>query len=175
VGLALAGVGWLALGRDHRQAGDRHHMAPARVSPVLEVEESRAERSARCVTRRTRPDPRAVHRESAVGCAPDSQRASEVGPLAKPVDGRQVHAATSTSPVTDVANVPHEPREPDHGRRPLRRADHHIQDALRARHPRARASKDRSPGRHRPSHNCLDGTAASQRLSRPRGARVSPA
>ena len=150
-------------------------MAPARVSPVLEVEESRAQRAARCATRRTRPDPRAVHRESAVGCASDSRGAAEVGRLGKPVDGRQVHAATSTSTVTDVANVPHEPREPDHGRRLLRRADRHVQDALRARHPRARASTDRSRGRHRPSHSGLDGAAASQCLPRPRGARVSPA
>ena len=153
VGLALASVEGLALGRDHREAGDRHRMAPARLSPVLEVEESPAQRTARCATRRTRPDPRAVHRESAVGCASDSRGAAEVGRLDQPVDGRQVHAATSTSTITDVANVPHEPREPDHGRRPLCRADRDAQDALRARHPRTRASADCSGGRHRPSHS----------------------
>jgi hypothetical protein len=65
VGLAFAGVEWLALGRLHRQAGNRHRMAPARLSPVLEVEESTAQREARCATRRSRPDPRAIHRESA--------------------------------------------------------------------------------------------------------------
>ena len=54
-------------------------MAPARLSPVLEVEESTAQRAARCAPRRTRADPRAVHRQSASGVRrprPWSSRAS---------------------------------------------------------------------------------------------------
>ena len=86
------------------------------------------------------PDSRDVHRESALGCATGTRGASEAGPLGRPVDRRQGHKATTTSTVTDVANVLNQPREPDHSRRLLRRADRHVQDALRARHPRARST-----------------------------------
>jgi hypothetical protein len=82
---------------------------------VWEVEESTAQRTVWYTTRRTRPDPRAVHRESALGRRPGSTGAAEVRRLGKPVDCCQVHAATATTTVTDVPNVPDESREPDHG------------------------------------------------------------
>ena len=39
------------------------------------------------------------------------------------VHGRQIYATPSASTVTTVADVSHQSREPDHGRRPLRRTD----------------------------------------------------
>ena len=77
--------------------------------------------------------------------------------------------------VTDLANVSHEPLEPDPSRRPLRRAHRYAPDAFRAHHARARASTDRPGGRHRAPYNGLDGAAVSQCLPKRRGARVSPA
>ena len=139
-------------------------VAPARLSSVLDLEEPTAHRAPGRATRRSRPDPRAVHRESALGCAADSRGAAEVGDLGESVDRRQVHAAASAPAVTNVADLPHQPREPDHGRRPVRRADGHVPAAVRARHPRARPSTDRPRGGHRASHRGLDRTAASQRL-----------
>src|SRR5215211_3810770 len=40
-----------------------------------------------------------------LGCATHARGAAEAGPLGEPVDRRQVHAATFSSTVTDVANV----------------------------------------------------------------------
>ena len=50
--MALAGMARLALGRAHRQAGDRHRVAPARLSSVLDLEEPTAHRAAGRATRR---------------------------------------------------------------------------------------------------------------------------
>ena len=43
--MALALVARLAVGRAHRQAGDRRRLAPARLSPVLDLEEPTAHRA----------------------------------------------------------------------------------------------------------------------------------
>ena len=95
VGVALAGMARLAFGRSHRQAGNRHRVAPARLSSVLDVEEPTPHRPPDRSTRRSRPDPRTVHLEPALGCASDSRGTSEVGDLSESVDRRQVHATTS--------------------------------------------------------------------------------
>jgi hypothetical protein len=57
LGVALAGMVRLAHVRPDYQAGDRHRLAPPRLSPVLELEESSAHRSAGCTSRRAHPDP----------------------------------------------------------------------------------------------------------------------
>jgi hypothetical protein len=116
VGVAVAGMARLAHGRPDCQAGDRHRMAPPRLSPVLDLEESRTYWAAGCASRRAHPDPRAVDRESALGCAAASWGASEARDLGQPVHRCQVHAAASPPAVTNVADVPHQPREPDYGR-----------------------------------------------------------
>ena len=132
LGVALGSMARLALGPSHREAGDRHSMAPARFPAVLDLEKPAAHRTTRHASRRARADPGVVDRESALG-APRIH--GEL--LGESVDRRQVHAAASEHAVTNVADLPHEPREPDHGRRPVRRADRHVPAALRTRHPRA--------------------------------------
>ena len=171
MGVALAGMARLALGPSHRQAGDRHRLAPARLSSVLDVEEPTPHRAPGRATRRSRLDSRDVHRESALGRAADSRGAAEVGNLGESIDRRQVHAAASTPAVTNVANVPHQSREPDHGRRPLRRADGHVPAAVRTRHPRRTtvggSSTSRSPRiRQRPGRLSSSATP-SQRTTHP--------
>jgi hypothetical protein len=79
VGVAVAGMARLAHGRPHCQAGDRPRMAPPRVSPVLDLEESRTPWAAGCASRRAHPDPRAVDRESALGCAAASLELLKLG------------------------------------------------------------------------------------------------
>ena len=66
-------------------------------------------------------------------------------------------------PSQTLADLPHQPREPDHGRRPVRRADGHVPAAVRPRHPRARPSTDRPCGRspnipRRPGPHSSSGT-----------------
>jgi hypothetical protein len=95
VGVAFPGMARLALGRAHRQTGDGHRVAPARLSPVLDLEESTAHRAPGSAARPAHPDRRAVQRESSVGCAADSRGASEVGHLRESVDRCQVHATAS--------------------------------------------------------------------------------
>jgi transposase InsO family protein len=73
-------------------------MAPPRLPPVLDLEELSTYWAAGCVSRRAHPDPRAVDRESALGCAAASWGASEARDLGQPVHRREVHAAASRPP-----------------------------------------------------------------------------
>jgi hypothetical protein len=90
----------------------------------------------RCATRRSCPDWRDVHHESAVGCASDSRGAPEVGDRGESIQRGQVHAPASSSAVTNLAHVSDESREPDHGRRPFCGAIGHLPTTLRTHHPR---------------------------------------
>jgi transposase InsO family protein len=101
-------------------------VASARVSFVLDLEEPTSSRASGCVTRRSRPDSRDVHREPPVGRPSDSRRAPEVGDRRKSIDRGQVHATASASTVTDLAYVSDQSCEPDHGRRLLRRTISHV-------------------------------------------------
>src|SRR4029453_2302192 len=113
-----------------RQAGDRPRVASARLSLVLDLEEPTAHRPPARAVRHSRSDSRVVDRESPLGRASGPWRASEAGDLGESVDRGEVHAAASTSTIANVADLPDEPREPDHGRGPLRRADDHVPLAL---------------------------------------------
>ena len=124
--MALSVMARVALSRTHREAGNGHRVAPARFSFVLDLEESTANGPSGCATRRSRPHSRALDGESALGGTADSRRVAEVGDLGQSVDRRHIHAAASAPAVTNVADLPYEPREPDHGRRPVRRADGHV-------------------------------------------------
>ena len=137
VGVALARVARLAVGRSHHQAGDPGRMASERISMVLDVEEPIPHRAPRCPARRARPDSPAVHGQSTLGCAADSWRAAEVGDLRKSVDRRQVRATASAPALTQLADLPRQPREPDCGRGPLGGADGHLPVAVRPRDSRA--------------------------------------
>jgi putative transposase len=79
LGVALGGMARLAPGPSPRQAGDRHRLAPAGLSSVLDLEESRAHRAPGRATRRSCPDTRVVHRESPLGCASDSRELQKLG------------------------------------------------------------------------------------------------
>ena len=158
--MALASMARLVLGASYRAASDGSFVASARLSPVLDLEKPTSHwppvRAARCPG----VDTRDGHGEPVVGRTQDSWGASEIGDLGKSVDRRQIPASPSTSAVPNVADVPHQSREPSYGHRSLRRTDGHIPAALRPRHPGAQPTTDRPRGGHRASNSSLDGTAA---------------
>ena len=112
----------LACGASRRAASDRARLASARLSPVLGMEEPTSHGAAGRANRCPRIDSRDVHSKSTLGHTSDSRRAPQVGDLRKSVDGRDVHAAASAAAVPNVADLPHQSCEPDHGCRPVRRA-----------------------------------------------------
>ena len=136
MGRSLASLARLAVGAGHRQAGDRHRVASSRLSPVLDLEEPSAHRTTGRAGRRPRADPRAVDGESPVGGASNPRRTAEAGNTHQPVDRSQVHATASAPAVSNVENLPRQSRQPDHGRRPVRRADRLVHTAVTA-HPTA--------------------------------------
>jgi hypothetical protein len=149
VGVALTGLAILAVGTSRRQARDSRRVAPTRLSPVLDLEKPPAHRTTRCANRRSCAHPRTVNRESPLRCAPDSRRVAEVGNLCESVDRREVHATASAPAITNVADLPHQSREPTDGRRPVRRADGHVPAAIRAGHPRTADSHRHRSTLHR--------------------------
>jgi hypothetical protein len=88
-------------------------------------------RAAGSVSRPPRVDSRDVHHESAV---------AHLGSTANSSDRCQIHAAAATANVANVAELPDQSREPDHGRRSLRRAHSYLPAALCPRDPRTRPS-----------------------------------
>jgi len=91
----------------------------------------------------------------------------------------QMHLPAAPAAVANVADLPHQSRAPDLGRRSLRRADGHVSAALCPRDPRARPSPNRTRRGHRASDRGLDGPTAStcarepiSRLTRTRRGRV---
>ena len=98
LGVAVAGVERLAAGAHPRQAGHRTRLAPTRVPPVLDVEESVPYGSSSRRSRGPRVDSSHGHRESALGCAADSWGTAEVVDRGESGDRREVHAATRQPP-----------------------------------------------------------------------------
>ena len=144
-----------------------------RLSPVLGMEGPTSRRAAGRASRCPRVDSRDVHDEPVVGRTSDSRRAPEVGHLGESVDRRQIHAAAATTTVANVADLPHQSREPDHGGGSVRGAHGHLSAALCPRDPRPRPSTDRPCRGHRSSDRGLDGSTASQCLFRERRTGVS--
>ena len=140
-------------------------LAPARVSPVLDLEEPTPHRPADRTGRRPRVDPHDVSRESALGCASHPRRVAEARDRPESVHRREVHGASPTATVADVADVPREPRRPGDGRRLLRGADRHVSPAVRAGDPRPRTPTRRACRGHRSPDLRVDGAATPQRLS----------
>jgi hypothetical protein len=95
IGVALTLMARLALGRTHRQAGNRHRVAPTQLSSLLDLEKSTSNGPSGRASLRSRPDSRALDRESSLGRAVGSRGVAEVGDLGESVDARQVHAAAS--------------------------------------------------------------------------------
>jgi hypothetical protein len=104
LGLAVASVARMAIGGRHREARDRPHLAPPRLPPALDVDESAPSRSTRRSSRRPRADSDDVRSESAVGRTENPRRAREAGHRRQPNDGREIHGAPPASAVTDLAH-----------------------------------------------------------------------
>ena len=138
----------LARGAPRRSAGDGTHLASARRSLVLDIKESTSHGAAGRANRCPRIDSRDVPSKSTLGHTSDSRRAPQVGDLRKSVDGRDVHAAASAAAVPNVADLPHQSCEPDHGCRPVRRAHRDVPAAFCPYDPCARPSSDRPRGDH---------------------------
>ena len=117
--LSQAWSGWRALVSSSRTPS---RLAPTRVPPVLDVEESVPCGSSSRGFRGPRVDSSNGHGESALGCTADSWGTAEAGDLGESDDRREVHAATRKATITAVANVPRQPCRPDRGCRFLRRA-----------------------------------------------------
>jgi len=155
----------LARGTSCRAASDGSRLASSRLSPVLDVEEPTSHGAAGRANRCPRIDSRDVHSKSTLGHTSDSRRAPQVGDLRKSVDGRDVHAAASAAAVPNVADLPHQSCEPDHGCRPVRRAHRDVPAAFCPYDPCARPSSDRPRGDQGSSDRGLDGTTAAQCIS----------
>ena len=162
----------LACGASRRAASDRARLASARLSPLLDVEEPTSHQTAGRSSRCPRIDSRDVHGQPPLGRTSHSRRAPEVGNLSDSVDRCQIHAQAATAAIAIGADLPHQSREPDHGRGPVRRAHGHLSAALCPRDPRIRPSTDR-PCRGNRSSDCrMDGSTASQCLFRERRTQV---
>ena len=108
VGVALALMARLALGRSHRQAGNGRRVAPSRLSPVLDLEESPSQRAVHAVS----PDVRALIREMCTanplwGAPRIHGELRKLGISVSQSTVAAVHAAASAATVTNVADVPH--------------------------------------------------------------------
>jgi hypothetical protein len=112
-------MAWLECSAPRRSAGNCTRLASARLSAVLDVEESTPHGSAGGASRRPRVDSRDGHPKSALGRPSNPRRAPEVGNLGESVDRCQIHAAAAAAAVANVADLPHHSCEPDHGRRPV--------------------------------------------------------
>jgi hypothetical protein len=160
--MAIAAMARLALGSPRRAASHRLGLASAWVSSVLDLEEPTSHGTSGSASRRPRVDSRDLRGEPAVGRTSDPRRAPEVGNLGQSVDRCQVYAQAATTTVANVADLPHQSSMPNHGGRPVRRADGYVSAALCARDFCARASTDRPLRGHRSSDCGLDGTTAPQ-------------
>jgi Integrase core domain len=149
LGVPVTGVDRVAAGARPRQAGDRAHVAPTRVPPLLDVGESKSCGSSSRGSRGPRANSSNGHRESALRCTADSWGTAETGHLGGSSDRREVHAAARLATITAVANVPGQPCRPDHGCRFLRRADGHLPAVVRTPDSRARPTTNRPRRRHR--------------------------
>ena len=157
-----------------RATGHRRRVAPAWVPPVLDLEEPTPHRPADRTGRCPRVDPHDVSGQSALGCTSHPRRAAEARDRPESVHRREVHGASPTPTVADVADVPREPRRPGDGRRLLRGPDRHVSPAVRARDPRPRTPTRRACRGHRSPDLRVDGATTPQRLSQ-RGVPVLPA
>src|SRR5262249_34342744 len=144
VDLSVSLLERLANGARHREARDRHRVAPPGLSPVLDVEESPPRGSTNCRSRCPHPDSDHSARQSSVGSATDSRRAAEVGTRSVSVHGREIHAAPIYAALANLAHIPGESRAPDRRRRLLRGTDRHLPTVICIGAPRPRAPPRRA-------------------------------
>src|SRR4030095_857263 len=101
-------MAWLECGAPRRSAGDGPRLASARLSFVLDVEESTSHGSAGGASRHPRVDSRDVHLKSALGRASHPRRAPEVGHLGESVDRCYTHAAAAAGAAATGAGPSHD-------------------------------------------------------------------
>src|SRR5262249_43544354 len=103
LGVAFAVVSGMAFRADHRQTRDSVKLAPERISPLLDLENSsRPSRSSKALEGHTRSDPYHKSDDCALGSTSNSQRTSETWHQDFRGDGRNIHGATSKTAVPDV-------------------------------------------------------------------------
>src|SRR5918994_2374557 len=107
VGLALPRVGRLALGARCRPARNSRCLAPQGIPPFLDLEDpERQGWAAGRPTRGSRPDPPHEQRESGLGCAAYSRRASEARHQHRRDEREQVSRPQPEAAVPDLADLP---------------------------------------------------------------------
>ena len=112
LGMVLARRVAVAVGARDRQTRNRHQLASARVSPVLELEEPTPDGSAAGRSRSPHADPNNVDSQSVVGCPSHSRRVVETRRDDLASDRREIHRPAPTTTLAAVADLPGEPRAP---------------------------------------------------------------
>src|SRR6516162_50613 len=153
LGLAVPGLGGLAIQSRHRAAGDGARVAPPRL-PALLALEVRAEPGRPPEARRRASPPHPTHgaRKPHLGPPPHPGRTRPARPRGRRADHRQVHAPALASAVAHVARIPHRARPRARRYRILRGPDPHLPPAVRVRGPSPPPPSTRPLQRHRPSH-----------------------
>jgi hypothetical protein len=112
LGLAVPHLDGVAFVAGHRQAGNRRCLATQCVSPFLDVEDpERQARAAIGSTRDSRTHPADEHRQSRLGSAAHSRRATEARHQYWRNQRKQISRAKSQAAVPDVAHFPRESRQ----------------------------------------------------------------
>src|SRR5882724_13550276 len=109
--------------------------APALSRPLATAEPATHARPSNDCQGAPRAHPGHVAGESHVGLATDRRGTAETGHRGGQVDGGEVSGAASEAAITDVEDLPEEPRAGSGVPRFLCRADGHPQSAVRPAHP----------------------------------------
>ncbi len=102
------------------------------------------------------PDPRDQPRQSAVGSAPHSWRATQTRDRCRPIDGGEVHVEDQASAIAILADLSAQSRRGDCLHRSIRRSNDRIEDAVRLRCPASRATTAGPCRRDRASDSRMD-------------------
>jgi len=165
MGLALPHLVWVARDDGAREARDRHRLASAGLSSLLDVEISTSSGPPECAGRTPIVDSEDVGRQSALGCAAGSRRTPQTRNQRESSNGREIHVWSATTTFTDLADLPRESCRTDRGRRFLRRANRAISPAVRIGHPVAGPASLGTCGRHCPSDLRVDRPTTSRGVS----------
>ena len=110
---ALSALAWrLGFGR-HHPAGHDRALAPTWLQGLMVVEVPSSSGQTRPSQRHPGSDPRDQPRQSAVGSAPRSWRATQTRDRCFPIDGGEVHVEDQATAVAILADLPVQPRRGD--------------------------------------------------------------
>ena len=166
LGVAVRVLDRLAICPGHRQAGNRHWLAPQGLPAVLDMESSSRPTWAPTGVERNSPtDSQDEPRESTLGRTPHPRRIAQTRHRYRRDQRGQVHGTQSEAAVANLADLPGESRQ-DHGvGRLLHRADDPVSGPVRVPGSGSRPKADRAFQRHRPSHGRVDRAATPGGLS----------